>query len=552
MKPDKGFNDEYLQWLSGLKDIIRRSQLSAALKVNAEMLGLYWQLGHAITVKQADAAWGDKIIDQLSIDLSSEFSKVKGFSRSNLFNITKWYRFYAGITQLVQQHVGLMNSSEMNRDSPIVQQSVGLFPPVLGIIPWGHHILIFTKIKNVPEAIFYIQQTATHDWTRALLEYHIESGLYHQKGKGLNNFSSTLPKLQGQLANDFLSNTYNLDFLGLTEDATEQDLKNAILANIKKFLLAFGTGFSFYGQQHRIKVGGKDFYLDLLFYHTQLHCFFVVELKVTDFEPEFVGKLGFYVTAVDKQLRSPVDNPTIGLLLVKSADKMVVEYSLTTESRPIGISEYKHKLPDAWKKALPDEEILKTELAKEITVPVNPMDEKLDQLKSLINKLGGVEADIEKTMELTEQIYNKILLPLKDLVAQKIRPIAEYFNKIFIDFWYNSSSINNFPDVSQLGNLFNANGNIWMLGFNVRLEGLKKGKTKAFNTNGRLEIKLDKYHYQLGVHPELNWREDVYRTFPTEIELQRYAEMFVTKLIDEISPQVQQLLKQADSYGSNQ
>lgn len=288
---------EYNQWLTELKDKIRTRQLNAALKVNSEMIGLYWDLGKAITEKVANSNWGDKIISQLAKDLKSDFKANNGLSISNLFYICKFYKFYEGNSKLVQQPVGLIASDPT---TPLVQTPVGLFPAILGFIPWGHHIQIFSRCKSVEEAIFYIQQTATYNWARSVLNYHIDTDLYNRQGKVDNNFQTALPKPQSDLASDLLKNPYNFGFLMLSEDASERELENALINNLKKFLQELGHDFGFIAQQYHLQVSDQDYYIDLLFYHTALHCYFVIELKVNPFKPEYAGKMEFYITAIDK------------------------------------------------------------------------------------------------------------------------------------------------------------------------------------------------------------------------------------------------------------
>ena len=313
--------------------------------------------------------------------MSSEFPEIKGFSRFNLFNIRKWYQFY-GSHQLVQQAVGLIGQEAgQETATQIVQQPVGQFPGELSLIPWGHHIQIITKTNTLDEALFYVQQAAVNNWSRAVLVHQIESGLYHRKGKALNNFELALPKPQSDLARELLKNPYNLDFLSLGPESSERDLENALIANIKKFLLELGTGFSYIGQQCHLKVGENDYYLDLLFYHTKLHCYVVVELKITEFTPEFAGKLEFYLNAIDEQLKTEQDSPSIGLLLCKSFDKVVVEYSLRNKTKPMGVAEYKHALPKELEAELPSVEELKEQLAIKISIPTTPLQEKIARLK---------------------------------------------------------------------------------------------------------------------------------------------------------------------------
>jgi predicted nuclease of restriction endonuclease-like (RecB) superfamily len=379
MTSKKITGQEYNQWLVLLKEKIRSSQLKAALIVNSELLSLYWDLGKAITEKETQASWGDKIIAQLSADLISEFPEIKGFSSTNLKYVRKWYQFY---TTIGQQAVDQLQYPENQ------------FPKILGQIPWGHHIQIFTKTKTIDEALFYVQETAIYNWSRAVLMYHLESELYQQKGKSHNNFQMRLPQPQSDLANELIKNKYNLDFLGLSEEATERDMEISILANIKKFMLALGSGFAFIGQQYHLRIGEKDYYLDLLFYHVRLHCYFVIELKVTEFIPAHAGKLEFYITALDELVKMPEDHPTIGLLLCKTVDKITAEYSLKSKTKAMGLSEYRHSLPDELKNDLPYLEALKEELQKEIKITPKPVDVKLDKIKGVVKKLNPTSSKL--------------------------------------------------------------------------------------------------------------------------------------------------------------
>ena len=535
---------EYNLWLAELKDKIRNSQLRAGLKVNTEMLSLYWELGKAMSEKQANSTWGDKIITQLAADLTAEFKDLEGFSRSNLFNIRKWYQFYAKNLQIVQQSVGLLTQANQQEADQIVQQPVGQFPVVLGLIPWGHHIQVVTKSQTIEEALFYVQQTALHNWKRTVLIYQIESALYYRKGKAQNNFEITLPKTQSELATELLKNPYNLGFLSLSEEVSERDLENAILANIKKFLLELGVGFSFYGQQFHVKIGDKDFYIDLIFYHTRLHCYFVIELKVTEFEPEHAGKLEFYITAIDEQIKLPEDNPTIGLLLCKTADKIIVEYSLKTKSKPMGVAEYKHAIPKEWKNELPDEEILKQELEKEITIPQKPLDEKIDRLKEIVKKMNADPADLEKDNDLVKKVLTEIQQPLIKLIDKKLADVKSMFKNYKVEGRYNQRTLEwNMHDFELNAKLL-LEENVWMLGFQVALETFIQGGTKAFNVWQRLEIHLDKHKYMIGPDRGKVWYERVYRKMLTNGELEDITDRFVELIIDKINRQTERILNE--------
>jgi predicted nuclease of restriction endonuclease-like (RecB) superfamily len=252
----------YQQWLATLKEKIRNSQLKAALKVNTEMLELYWEVGKELTEKQEQSNWGDKIITQLAKDLSSEFPGVKGFSATNLKYIRKWFQFYSSIGQQAVDQLKITDGKLPKTKSQravdqIVQQPVGLLPAILGQVPWRHHIQIITKVANPAEAIFYLQQTTINNWSRAVLLHQIETGLYHRTGTAITNFELTLPKAQSDLARETLKNPYSFDFLGLTEEIQERELEKALIQHMKKFMLELGRGFAYVGNQYKFAFVSK-------------------------------------------------------------------------------------------------------------------------------------------------------------------------------------------------------------------------------------------------------------------------------------------------------
>ncbi|MDM8558133.1 PDDEXK nuclease domain-containing protein [Candidatus Parabeggiatoa sp. HSG14] len=354
-------DNDYSAWLKELKTKVRLVQIKAAVKVNSELLWFYWELGQDIIDKQKNAKWGGGFLKQLSKDLSAEFSDIKGFSLTNLKYIKQWTVFYSQEIQKSQQAVG-QNLSQvlLHEDKPIGQQVVAQ----LTQIPWGHHIVIISKCKNTDEAFFYIQKTIKNNWSRAVLTHHIESALFHREGKAITNFEVTLPAPQSDLAKEMLKNPYLFDFLNLTEKHDESELENALVNHVTKFLLELGAGFSYLGRQYKLEIAGDEFFIDLLFYHVKLHCYVVVELKAVKFKPEFAGKLNFYVSAVDGLVKSEQDNPTIGILICKSKNDMVVEYALKDVHKPIGVSEYiiTKNLPKEFKSSLPSIEEIETEL----------------------------------------------------------------------------------------------------------------------------------------------------------------------------------------------
>jgi len=358
---------DFKQWLTDLKLRIRRSQIKAAIRVSSELLHLYWDLGHDITVRQMDAVWGSGFFDTLSKELKAEFPDIKGFSITNLKYCKQFYLFYTQDLELLYQTGA--NSKDTNRrqfadnlqiikNEYIInhQQFVDDFENLsIALIPWGHHVQIFTKCKCVQEAMFYVQKTIKNGWSRGMLMNFIEADLYSSQGKALNNFDRLLPDVQSELAKEMLKDPYNFDFLTLTENFREKEFEDALVTNITRFLLELGQGFAYLGRQFPIQIGSKERNIDLLFYHLKLRCYVVIELKVKEFEPEYAGKLSYYVTAVNHQLKQNCDNPSIGLLICKTKDNVDVQYALESCTQPVGVSEYKLSklVPDNLKSSLP-------------------------------------------------------------------------------------------------------------------------------------------------------------------------------------------------------
>lgn len=331
-------DSSYKIWLEKLKQKISVSQLKAAVSLNTQLMELYWDLAKEIIIKQHESSWGDAVFEQLSIDLRLSFPNIKGFSRRNLYAIRQWYLFYSSSSEFVPQ--------------PVAQ------------IPWGHNRLIISKIKNVKEALFYCNATLQNGWNREQLEIQIQNNYFEAKGKSITNFQITLPAIQSELAIETLKNPYNFDFLGLENDALEREIENAMMQHIVRFLIEMGKGFAFVGRQYQLIVSENEYFIDLLFYHLQLRCYVVVELKAGKFKPEYAGKLNFYLSAVDSQLKHASDNPSIGLILCKHKDKIEAEYSLRDIQKPIGISEYQltQALPKSFENKLPTVEQIELEL----------------------------------------------------------------------------------------------------------------------------------------------------------------------------------------------
>jgi predicted nuclease of restriction endonuclease-like (RecB) superfamily len=329
--------DSYAQFLADLKSRIRAAQLRAALAVNHEMVLLYWQIGRDILDRQQRENWGAKVIDRLAADLKRTFPDMKGFSPRNL----KYMRRFA----------------EVWADEQFVQQ-------VAAQLPWFHNCVLLDKVTERDERVWYAQSAIQHGWSRAVLVHQIESGLHRRQGKAITNFDRALPPPQSDLAQEVTKDPYDFDFLMLGEKARERDLERGLMEHLQKFLLEMGVGFAFVGRQYPLTVGGDEFRIDLLFYHLKLRCYVVIELKAVPFQPEFAGKMNFYLSAVNNLLRHPDDQPSIGLILCKTKNRVVAEYALEDCTKPIGISEYRiaESLPDRIQGSLPTIEELESEL----------------------------------------------------------------------------------------------------------------------------------------------------------------------------------------------
>lgn len=351
---------EYLEWLKELKARYRQSQAKAAVRVNSAVLEYYWSLGRDIIQRKAESKWGSGFFNQLSLDMRAMFPDEKGFSSANLRYMKRWFEFYyqgfANIHQVGEEivqrpveEIGMANrqqpADEIGRQTGdvIVQQVVEELemPNTFGIIPWGHHIHIFTKSQTLDEALFYIHKVATEGWSRALLEHHIGAHLYQSQGSAITNFEATLPVSQIEEARQLLKKEYDLSFITVEAVKEEKDLENALAKNVTEFLLELGQGFAYLGRQKELRIDEETvFFPDLLFYHIPQRRYVIIELKAVKFMPEFAGKLNFYVTAADKLLRGKDDNPSVGLLICKTAKKTIVEWSLQDIQKPLGVATY--------------------------------------------------------------------------------------------------------------------------------------------------------------------------------------------------------------------
>jgi len=334
----------YSSLLKKIKNRIHSARGQSILSINKELINLYWEIGKLIIKQQKAEGWGKSIVEHLSRDIRDEFPNITGFSPQNIWYMRSFYVAWAEGIKNLQQPVGDLSGQNL--------------PQVIAEIPWGHNLLLLSKLKNPSLRIWYAQKTIENGWSRSVLAAQIESHLHERQGKVLSNFKQTLPEPQSDLAKETFKDPYIFDFISFSEKVTERGMENALLENITHFLLELGSGFAFIGRQYHLEVDGDDFYIDLLFYHIQLRCYVVIDLKLIKFKPEFAGKMNFYLAAVDAQLRSNEDAPSIGLILCKEKNKVVVEYAISGTKRPVGVAKWQltRRLPTKLKHELPEPE----------------------------------------------------------------------------------------------------------------------------------------------------------------------------------------------------
>ena len=349
---------EYVEWLADVKTRFRQSQIKASIRVNTDMLEFYWSIGRDLVVLRAEERWGAGVVKQFALDMRQAFPDATGFSHTNVKYMKQWYSFYFKQITKNQRVVGQIHpqvggefgkKEKSHQLGDQLEQTVKShqlggqleMPEIFGFVPWRHHVEIFSKSKSLEEALFYINKVVEGGWTRSWLEEQINAKLFEAQGSAITNFERTLPAPQSVLAKEILKDPYHFEFLSLKERYSEHDLEDALVANVTQFLLELGKGFSYVGRQMELQMpGGQTFFPDLVFYHIPQHRYVIIELKTVKYVPEFAGKLNFYVTAADKLLRGEGDNPSVGLIICKSTDKTVVEWSLQDIQKPLGVATY--------------------------------------------------------------------------------------------------------------------------------------------------------------------------------------------------------------------
>lgn len=338
---------DYAAWLSEIKRRYISAQIKASIKINTEKLYFNWSVGRDLVMRKAEERWGSGVVEQLSFDLKEAFPQEKGFSSRNMWRMKQWYLFFSTteatekLTRLVAELQKVESPYPINVPQVVAVLNVEpCFPIVLGMIPWGHQTDIVSKCKSVDEAMFYLRESILGGWSRQTLDNSLKANLYKSRGKAISNFREYLPEAQSRMAQEITKDNYDFGFITVPVNYKEEQLETALEQNITRFLLELGTGFAFVGRQKELIVGNRTRRIDMLFYHIRLKAYIVVELKVKPFDPEYAGKLNYYVNAVDELLKGPDDNPTIGLLICSDKDETEVRWAFKGIQTPMGVASY--------------------------------------------------------------------------------------------------------------------------------------------------------------------------------------------------------------------
>ena len=519
---------KYGEALHALKEKIRHARIRASLSVNKELLSIYWEIGITVLRQQEQEGWGAKIIDKLATDLKMEFPDMKGFSVRNI----KYMRSFAeAYPQFGQQPAAQFQNPE-NKNPIIVQQPAAQ-------LPWAHHQVLLDKVKTPKERDFYIQKTIENGWSRNILTHQIESGLYKAQGALTHNFSNTLPAYQSELAAQVFKDPYSFDFIMLGDQAREKDLEDALMTHVTKVLLELGAGFAFMGRQKRLEAGGREFFVDLLFYHTKLRRHIIIELKIGEFEAEFVSKMNLYLGLADDQLKGEHDEPAIGLILIKTNNRVIAEYALRDTTKPIGIAEYKiaQRLPENIRGELPSIEEIEQRVDEEIKEAQSPVDARLQALKNKIKSIKADEIQTPATFEHLSDLYKNSLRPLYLFLMEKVKAFEEDFYTTSFHWDCSSKSFNTLEQVDDFWKAEENLKSIPEFRFQVRLDGFKKAGTEHFNVSQALTLRIATYHYGFVLanhHNQQPFLKKLYHQPLTPSDRQQIADTMMSTLMDEI------------------
>lgn len=501
--------------------------MKAALSVNTYQLALYWEVGFTILQQREEEGWGTKVIDRLSRDLKMEFPGMKGISTRNITYMRDFAEAYPEYPFL-QQSVAELQSSD-NQNDTILQQLVAK-------LPWGHHIAIFTKLKTREERLFYMRKCAENNWGRDFLKIQIDNELHRRKGAAITNFENTLPDATSDLARDILKSPYMFDFIAMSEKMQEREIEKGLITHLKSFMMELGKGFAYFGNQYNLKVNGDDYFLDLLFYNTHLHCYVVFELKVGEFKPEYAGKLNFYINTVDAQIKGPGDAPTFGVLLCKTRNETVVKFALEGITTPIGVSEYQlaDALPKQLKLEMPSIEELEAEIEREYEELKNPSEKKMDRVKELMKKLKQEKLSEKKSNEKAVYLFRNVFKVQGEMFWAEIKKeILPLFQNNRRNWRVENHGFSKYKEAEDQLLKFPTS---YEFGFDVDLQGFKQAGVKTFSCSIGFKFYLDQYHYQVqdrNSQSKYIWRK-LYHQNPSHEEMMEVVEHYKLDLLDQI------------------
>jgi len=478
----------YATILQDLKEKIRQARLRATLAVNNELLKVYWEIGDAIRKQEQNEGWGSKTIERLAKDLRMEFQDMKGLSTRNLRYMRDFAVTYPQFT-IVQK-----GDSKLEVDG---DQLLIILQRLVAKLPWGHNCTLLDKVDGIEERAFYVQKAIQNGWTRDMLVNQIESGLFRRQGAITSNFGVTLPKYGSELAVQLFKDPYHLDFVMLSEEAKEKDLEDALMSHITKLLLELGDDFAFMGRQKKLKAGDREFFIDLLFYHTKLRRYILIDLKIGDFEPEFISKMNLYLGLADDTFMGQYDEASIGLILCKTKNKIVAEYALRDINKPIGIAEYKigAMLPENIKGELPTIEEIEQKLDKELQEQQSPVDARLKAIREKLKGIGTDKIQTPVTYPILLDLFQNALKPLYLEIIERLSTFDDDFHHRLYTWISPDKSFTNLEDLEEFWKQGPELQNLNKIPFSYNLYGFKKAGTDGYDEYLQLNFEIHNYWY---------------------------------------------------------
>jgi predicted nuclease of restriction endonuclease-like (RecB) superfamily len=543
MLPENQTN--YISILESLKEKIRQARVKATYAVNTQMLAIYWEIGNTIAGQENSAGWGKKIVEKLSDDLREEFADMKGFSPRNLRYMRDFSFAYPQFL-ILQAPLAKLESTENQQDTILQGGLATIVQPPIAQLSWYHHITLLDKVKTEQERHFYIHETAKNGWSRDVMVHQIESGLYQRTGKITSNFTHTVPAFQSELVQQVFKDPYKFDFVYLGKEAKERDIEDALTQQLTKFLLELGQWFSFMGRQYRITLGEKEYFFDLLFYHTRLKRYIVIELKIDEFKPEYKGKMEYYLTLADEQLKAEGDEPSIGLILCKTKDGLVAEYALRDSSKPIGIAEYRlnEALPANIKGEMPSIEELEAEIEKEYEELKSPSQKRFEALKEKLSQLQKDEVKQTATTEILFDIIDKSVVPLYQAIIKRMDDFKDWFYSNHYSFQGRGKDITDINELAENWKNEDYLKSKYDFYFSYWLRGFKKAGTEAFDSGYQLNFKIDTYSYGFSLLNYNNQQPFIKKLYHEQLnqnEINKIVALLYDKVMDDIERQIERL-----------